>query len=52
MSEVDGVTGIKIPVYEGSGLKPDFALVDAYTWEGGRGQRCDFWRMMSARVPA
>ncbi len=33
------------------GLKNDFTLVNAYTWEGGRGVRCDFWRAMGVLVP-
>lgn len=28
-----------------------FRLANAYTWEGGRGVRCDFWRMMGEKVP-
>lgn len=27
-------------------------LVDAYEWEDGRGERCDFWRSMGEKVPA
>lgn len=26
-------------------------LVNAYTWEGGRGTRCDFWRSVGELVP-
>ena len=33
------------------GLVNDFTLVDAYTWEGGRGVRCDFWRAVGEIVP-
>ncbi|KAK4986906.1 hypothetical protein LTR66_007741 [Elasticomyces elasticus] len=29
----------------------DITLVNAYTWEGGRGYRCDFWRSVAAIVP-
>ncbi|KAK0898826.1 hypothetical protein LTR57_021440 [Friedmanniomyces endolithicus] len=29
----------------------DFRLVNAYTWEGGRGTRCDFWKSMGDLVP-
>ncbi|KAJ9285711.1 hypothetical protein DTO021C3_6678 [Paecilomyces variotii] len=50
-TEEDSVTDIDITVYEGSGLRPDFDLVNAYTWEGGRGQRCDFWRSVSGHIP-
>jgi len=35
----------------GPGLRNDITLVDAYTWEGGRGVRCEFWRAMGAVVP-
>jgi hypothetical protein len=28
-----------------------FRVVDAYTWEGGRGVRCDFWRSVGEVVP-
>ena len=38
-------------IYVGPGLKNDFRLVNAYTWEGGRGYRCDFWRSVGAIVP-
>ncbi|KAI9733694.1 MAG: hypothetical protein M1834_003297 [Cirrosporium novae-zelandiae] len=37
--------------YEEPGLKNDFTLVNAYTWEGGRGIRCDFWRSVGGLVP-
>lgn len=37
--------------YIGPGLTPNFSLVDAFTWEGGRGVRCDFWRSVAALVP-
>ncbi|KAK0843177.1 hypothetical protein LTR03_008833 [Friedmanniomyces endolithicus] len=29
----------------------DFRLVNAYTWKGGRGTRCDFWKSMGDLVP-
>ncbi|PMD42219.1 hypothetical protein L207DRAFT_580889 [Hyaloscypha variabilis F] len=37
--------------YEGPGSRNDFTLVSAYTWEGGRGFRCDFWRSIAVTVP-
>ncbi|KAL9012449.1 MAG: hypothetical protein Q9173_002786 [Seirophora scorigena] len=33
------------------GLRNDFTLVNVYTWEGGRGVRCDFWRSVGRIVP-
>ncbi|KAK6193744.1 hypothetical protein LQW54_012171 [Pestalotiopsis sp. IQ-011] len=35
----------------GPGIVNRFRLVNAKTWEGGRGFRCNFWRSVSARVP-
>lgn len=35
----------------GQGAVNDFRLVNAYTWEGGRGTRCDFWRSVGEIVP-
>lgn len=35
----------------GAGIVNTFRLVNASSWEGGRGARCDFWRSISARVP-
>ena len=40
-----------ITEFGGPGLENRFELVDAYTWEGGRGVRCDFWRSVGAIVP-
>ncbi|KAF7192312.1 Lipase 2 [Pseudocercospora fuligena] len=37
--------------YEGPGLANDIRVVDANTWEGGRGKRCEFWRQIGDRVP-
>lgn len=43
--------GITITQYDRPGLTPSFSLVNAYTWEGGRGKRCDFWRDVGVNVP-
>lgn len=40
-----------ITEFGGPGLRNAFELVDAYTWEGGRGARCDFWRRVGPFVP-
>lgn len=37
--------------YEEPGLENNITSVDAYSWEGGRGARCDFWKDVGARVP-
>jgi hypothetical protein len=37
--------------YRNPGLTNNFTLVNAYTWEGGRGYRCDFWRSVAGIVP-
>ncbi|KIW40530.1 uncharacterized protein PV06_07718 [Exophiala oligosperma] len=33
------------------GLSNSITLVNAYTWEGGRGYRCDMWRGLGSIVP-
>ena len=43
--------GVSLPEQIEPGLKNNFNLVNAYTWEGGRGFRCDFWRSMGLIVP-
>ena len=40
-----------ITQFEAPGLMNDFSVVDAYSWEGGRGVRCDFWRSVGSIVP-
>ena len=45
------VPNVNITEFGGPGLRNSFELVDAYTWEGGRGARCDFWRRVGAIVP-
>ncbi|KAI0897137.1 putative carboxylesterase [Annulohypoxylon nitens] len=51
------VTTVTVPPYlsyyvrEGFGIVNTFNLSDAFTWEGGRGERCEFWRVVSERVP-
>ncbi|ETS86261.1 hypothetical protein PFICI_00089 [Pestalotiopsis fici W106-1] len=37
--------------YHDPGLRNDFREVNARTWEGGRGNRCDFWKRMAPKVP-
>lgn len=34
--------------YADPGLENDFAVANSYTWEGGRGARCDWWRNLLA----
>ncbi|RWA11637.1 hypothetical protein EKO27_g3486 [Xylaria grammica] len=38
-------------VRSGPGVVNDFSLANSLSWEGGRGDRCNFWRAVSARVP-
>ncbi|KAI1135060.1 putative carboxylesterase [Hypoxylon sp. FL0543] len=42
---------LKYYVRDGPGIVNDFNLTDAFSWEGGRGERCDFWRTVAERVP-
>ncbi|KAL7928897.1 Alpha/Beta hydrolase protein [Trichoderma chlorosporum] len=38
-------------VRQGDGIVNTFRLADAKSWEGGRGERCAFWRAVAPRVP-
>jgi len=42
---------VNITEFREPGLMNNFSLVNAYTWEDGRGVRCDFWRSMGVVVP-
>lgn len=33
------------------GLEALFRIVNAESWEGGRGERCELWRSLGATVP-
>ena len=46
-----GPTGGSAIEFTDPGMKNAFDVVNAYTWEGGRGRRCDFWRSVGSRVP-
>lgn len=35
----------------GPGLEARFDVVDAWSWEGMRGRRCELWRDLGASVP-
>ena len=48
---IEITAGVNITEQGSPGLMNNFTLVNAYTWEGGRGMRCDFWRSMAALVP-
>lgn len=42
---------INVTEYVEPGLRNNFAPVNARSWEGGRGARCDFWRNVGSLVP-
>ncbi|TVY26803.1 Lipase [Lachnellula hyalina] len=46
----DGVT-INVTQYAGPGLSARFDIVDAWSWEGDRGARCEFWADIGELVP-
>ena len=45
------VTGAVVTQFREPGLRNRLSFVNAYEWEGGRGERCDFWRGLSPVVP-
>lgn len=46
------VPGVSLTGYADPGLRNNFTLDDAYDFDNGRGQRCDFWRSLGSVVPA
>ncbi|KAI1749224.1 Alpha/Beta hydrolase protein [Xylaria castorea] len=38
-------------VRSGPGVVNNFSLANSFSWEGDRGDRCNFWQAVSARVP-
>ena len=40
-----------LPYCYGPNLTLQLRFANAYTWEGGRGVRCDFWRSVAEKVP-
>ena len=46
-----GPSGGNATEFKDPGLRNAFDLTNAYTWEGGRGKRCEFWRSMGSVVP-
>jgi carboxylesterase type B len=38
-------------LYSDPGVSNQFSLADANAWEGGRGQRCDYWKSVAAMIP-
>ncbi|GAC94387.1 carboxylesterase [Pseudozyma hubeiensis SY62] len=44
--------GAEVTILTGSSLRNDFSKVNAYTWEGGRGRRCEFWRSIASILPS
>ncbi|RYN63270.1 hypothetical protein AA0118_g4934 [Alternaria tenuissima] len=37
--------------YSDPGVSNQISLADATAWEGGRGERCEYWKVMAAKVP-
>jgi carboxylesterase type B len=43
--------GTPVTQFMEPGLENDIQKASAYTWEGGRGKRCEFWKSMAAKIP-
>jgi hypothetical protein len=52
VGSLDVGSPVNTTYFTGPGLANNFTLVDAYTWEAGRGMRCDFWRSVADIIPA
>ncbi|KAH6719329.1 hypothetical protein BKA61DRAFT_274472 [Leptodontidium sp. MPI-SDFR-AT-0119] len=44
-------TPLNVTNYRNPGLRNNLTMVDAFSWEGGRGVGCDFWRSVGSIVP-
>jgi hypothetical protein len=44
-------SGVNITQYRGEGLRNKFDVVDAFAWEGDRGERCEFWKGIARKIP-
>ncbi|GIJ97930.1 hypothetical protein Aspvir_000036 [Aspergillus viridinutans] len=51
VSQVVVTPNLTYYVREGDDVVNHFHLANAYTWEGGRGRRCAFWREVADRIP-
>ncbi|UPX18276.1 uncharacterized protein EKO05_0008580 [Ascochyta rabiei] len=45
------IFGVNVTQFREPGVENVFRVVDALSWEGGRGRRCAFWRDIAGRVP-
>jgi carboxylesterase type B len=48
---VQATEDLKYYVYSDPGVRNQISLADADTWEGGRGERCEFWKRVASKVP-
>jgi hypothetical protein len=48
---MDVYSPVHTTYFTGPELKTTYSLDNAYTWEEGRGDRCDLWRSLAPLVP-
>ena len=51
LREVNVTANLRYNVILEPGITNVFKLADAYNWEGGRGERCQWWRSVAAKIP-
>ncbi|KAH7062714.1 carboxylesterase [Paraphoma chrysanthemicola] len=44
------VNGLSITEFQEPGIVNNFSIANAKTWEGNRGERCDFWKQVAKQV--
>ncbi|KAF2786168.1 inactive carboxylesterase 4 [Melanomma pulvis-pyrius CBS 109.77] len=49
--EVATQFGVNVTQFKDPGLRNLFKVVDAYEWEGARGERCEFWKRIGGKLP-
>jgi carboxylesterase type B len=48
---VEATQDLKYNLYSDPGVSNQIRLADAEKWEGGRGERCEFWKGVAGKVP-
>lgn len=42
--------GAVVTQFKDPGVSNKFNVADAWKWEGGRGERCEFWRQFADKI--
>jgi len=48
---IEVLSPVNTTIFAGPGLQNNITSGNAFTWEDGRGVRCDFWKSVARKVP-